>query len=57
MSETTEVMIVVDVDGEPDESLIDMFKMLVKVINEHAPHLEARLEVWEPVTEDNLAVV
>ncbi len=55
MSETTEVTIVVDIDGEPDESLMTLFKGIVDMINEKAPNLAARLEVWEPVSDEDLA--
>ncbi len=46
--DNTEVTIVVDVDGEPHESLVSLFKTIVDLINEHQPHLEARFEMWEP---------
>ena len=52
-----ELNIVIDLDGEPSDTLIEMMRGIVANINEKTPQLEARLEVWEPATLDEVVAV
>ena len=53
-----ELNIVIDeINGEPSEALMELMKGIVDMINEKAPQLEARLEVWEPADLDDLPPV
>ncbi len=58
MAETYELNIIIDdIEGEIPDNLMEMMKGIVDTINQIAPNLKARLEVWEPANLDDLPPV